>query len=122
MKELFETVTNLTTLRTFLNKYFITTDSTETLTFDTIAYNNLFIKYVPIVSGLGMYYFSHKNSTIGFRMINELLLKQMTFNIKKELLENFYNNTSEMIPYKLLQGTDVVSEINDDSEFHNNNN
>jgi hypothetical protein len=93
---------------------------TETITdFDEIEYNNMFIKYIPILNGHTMNLVSHKNSVVGFRLINELLLNDLSFDVKYEMLEKLWSATHNIDKYHFVLGKDVVT-INDDSEFNSN--
>lgn len=118
MIDLFTNVTSELSLLTFLYRWFQTEGDSNIIDFDNVAYNNLFIKYIPILNGNTMYHISHQNSVVGFRTINELLLKSVAFDVKHELLLELYKTGTTN--YKFLKGNEVVLQINDDSEFNSN--
>ncbi len=121
MLSLFNNVTDLPTMLTFLTEYFQIESDNNDITFDDIEYNNLFIKYVPIVSGDGMFHISHRNSVVGYRTMNDRLLQALSLDIKQDLLEGIYN-TNEVKSLVCLKGSEIVNQINDDSEFNVNSN
>jgi len=67
-----------------------------------------------------MFHISHRNSVVGYRTINDRLLHALSLDVKKDILEDLWNDTDNMVKYKCLIGTDVITQINDDSEFNTN--
>lgn len=67
-----------------------------------------------------MHQISHQDSVVGFRTINQLLLEDVLYDVKIEILNELYKTTDNNIIYNFLQGTNIVTEINDDSEFNIN--
>jgi hypothetical protein len=116
ISELFTSVTTNTQLQTCIDKYFKPVDQTDTL--ETFEYNNMYIKYLPVLTVNGIYNISDSQSVIGFRMINKKVLKSITDSIKHKKHRDLFSDTSDAIIYEFINGKDLVQDaINMDDEI-----
>jgi hypothetical protein len=123
---LFQTSTATARDNCLLN-YFMFSDGTTgnnivntELIIDDLSYNNMFIKHMPILSSDGMYHISNINSSIGFRTINNLLLKGISDNLKYSIHEGIFSNTLENLACKFVKGVNLVAQITEDNDATTN--